>query len=322
MILKPIQKSLKLRSLEALVRRLSRAHPKFSAVESQLSRAYSGYLGEKSIDYYLEMLPDQDIIILHDLRLPYQNYSFQIDILLLTLAWFFILEAKNNGGEIVVDPLNHQLIQTLNGTQKVYPDPLLQIQLQQYQLIKWFKNRSLDIPPIESAVVMTNHHAKLNILQGNLEYYKKIIRSNFLLSKINETNNIHQNKKFTHDEILAIAKLLINAHTPLKPNVLDDFQIQPTEILTGVICPKCATFSMKWKRGIWRCQHCDFTSPVAHIDALKDHALLLGDEITNQQFREFLHIDSPDTAQKMLSMMGFPHHGSNRGRKYVLKFDD
>ncbi|CAG9623174.1 hypothetical protein BACCIP111883_03970 [Sutcliffiella rhizosphaerae] len=37
------------------------------------------YKGEESIDYYLELLPEttEEVLIFHDIRLPFKNYYFK-----------------------------------------------------------------------------------------------------------------------------------------------------------------------------------------------------------------------------------------------------
>ena len=49
--------------------------------------------------------------------------------------------------------------------------------------------------------------------------------------------------------------------------------------------------------------------------------LLFSDCITNQQFREFVGIESMQVASKILSRLGFEKIGDKRGRFYIIPED-
>ncbi|WP_243292865.1 hypothetical protein [Bacillus sp. FJAT-47783] len=56
MIKKERTKPIKLKKLEALIRRLSSTHPKRPLVQKELAKHLAGYRGEQSIDYHLSHL--------------------------------------------------------------------------------------------------------------------------------------------------------------------------------------------------------------------------------------------------------------------------
>ncbi len=63
---------LKIRQIEALLRRLPPHHPKIPLIEKDLIKRRAGYRGEKSVDYHLSFLPDE-YLIFHGLRLVHQH---------------------------------------------------------------------------------------------------------------------------------------------------------------------------------------------------------------------------------------------------------
>ncbi|MGM0874073.1 MAG: hypothetical protein ACQEWV_04595 [Bacillota bacterium] len=67
MIIKEKELPIKIKKLEALLRRLPKGHSKCSYVEEEFAKRMAGYKGEKSLEYYLSFL-DEDFHIFHDLR--------------------------------------------------------------------------------------------------------------------------------------------------------------------------------------------------------------------------------------------------------------
>lgn len=58
-----------IRKLQALSRRLVKTHPSYQKIADQVSRHMAGYHGEKSLDFYLDYLPEDQYKIMTGLRL-------------------------------------------------------------------------------------------------------------------------------------------------------------------------------------------------------------------------------------------------------------
>ncbi|UOY91043.1 hypothetical protein MUG87_10710 [Ectobacillus sp. JY-23] len=101
-------------------------------------------------------------------------------------------------------------------------------------------------------------------------------------------------------------------------DVLKQFSIHSSELITGVQCPHCGKFAMRRVYGTWRCDKCHEKSKEGHTLALVDYGLLIKPCITNQQLREFLHIASPDVTKKLLTAMKLSYVGETKGRVYDL----
>ena len=87
----------------------------------------------RQADYHIAQIPLKDHVIFQDLRLPLLKESFfQIDILLLSPQYFIVLEAKNIAGNIYID--QNQLLRTLDEKVDCYPNPIQQVENQQYNL--------------------------------------------------------------------------------------------------------------------------------------------------------------------------------------------
>lgn len=84
---------IKILMLEALNRRSSIYHPEKINIKEELSKSYTGFRGEQSIDYHLEFINKKTHYVFQDMRLPgIEDTHFQIDNLLLTQSYCVILE--------------------------------------------------------------------------------------------------------------------------------------------------------------------------------------------------------------------------------------
>jgi len=111
---------IKLQKLEILLRRISFLHPKMPKIKEDYLKVKAGYMGEKSLDYYLSFLPEEQYYIFHYLRLPYQNHHFQIDTLILSPYFIPIFEVKNISGTITFDYNFNQLIRAKEGLEQAF----------------------------------------------------------------------------------------------------------------------------------------------------------------------------------------------------------
>jgi ribosomal protein L37AE/L43A len=153
---------------------------------------------------------------------------------------------------------------------------------------------------------------------NNKEALKRVTLSNNLLNKVKELEGAFKLDKSTPKELKKIANLLLKQHTPQITDILKQFQINKSDILTGVHCPQCYFISMKRISGAWYCPKCRISSKDAHLFSLNDFALLIDTSITNKKIREFLHLSSRSTASKLLTAMDLEQFGNKRGRVYHL----
>ncbi|MBO9130041.1 nuclease-related domain-containing protein [Bacillus sp. 165] len=317
MIKKERKKPLKIRKLEALMRRLPPFHPKRPIIEEELAKSMAGYRGEQSLDYHLDFLPPKRYFIFHDLRLLNPPHFFQLDTLILSPCFLLIIEVKNITGTLYFDSTFHQLTRTMNGKEEGFPSPLLQVKRQLSQLNEWLQTNKFPAVPIETLVVISSPST---IIKAS-HHLPTVIHRDSLVSKIESFEKKHKEQKLSEQELRRLSARLLKRHTPISSNILQRFRIDEIELLKGVHCPECRLIPMQRKGHSWLCSSCNYSSKDAHIETLQDYALLISPTITNQQLRGFLQLPSRHIATKILMSMGLKHVGITKGRVYQLFID-
>ncbi|MCU1806624.1 NERD domain-containing protein [Cytobacillus firmus] len=322
MILKERKIPLLIRKTEALLRRLPSHHPKITLINEEMNKRLAGYKGETSLDFQLDFLDSKEYFILHDLRLPDNDRFFQIDTLILTKKFALILEVKNITGILHFDTVYNQLIRFKNGKEQVFPCPLIQVNRQASQLRRWFKaNVSNEELPAYSFVVISNPHTGIKVIPHHIDLSRKVIHRNTLPIKIEQIESSIK-KEISEKLLKKIIRLLKKQSTEQESSILSRFQINQSEILTGVFCPACSFLPLERVSRTWCCPKCKITSKAAHMKALHDYSLLLGPAITNKELRNFLHVSSSHAATRILKSLNLPQTGAQKNRTYTLMFPD
>ncbi|UZJ79511.1 MULTISPECIES: nuclease-related domain-containing protein [unclassified Fictibacillus] len=317
MIVKELKVPLIIRKLEALLRRLPSNHPQRSEIERQLARRKAGYRGEQSVEYSLSYLPPNKYIILFDLRLYDSSHFFQIDTLLISPHFLLILEVKNFSGTLQFDQEFKQLIRTSMDKEEAFPDPILQVARHKTQLQTWLSSMGFRHQiPIETIVVVSSPHTLIRSSSTGVS--RKVTHLSNLIELIKDLEKRYKKDAVTETEIQYLTNLLIKNEYPHDADILNRFQISYQEILKGILCPVCLSFSMSRSRQGWKCMNCDHYDKLVHYTALEDYFLLLGSEITNRKLKEFLQLSSTSAAKRLLLSLNVPHSGSFKDRKYYL----
>ncbi|MBS4175658.1 nuclease-related domain-containing protein [Bacillus sp. FJAT-49736] len=309
---------IKLQKLEALLRRLPHSHPKIALIKEEYLKVRAGYQGEKSLDYYLSLLPDKKYYIFHQLRLPFKQQHFQIDTLVLSPYFMTILEVKNISGTITFDYNFNQLIRTKNGIEEAFQDPISQVKRHQFQL-KYLlqENKYLDIPIIPQ-VIISNPSTLIKKEGFPQKNPTNITQSTNLIFEIEKLTKMNKKEVLAKNQLTKLVKLLLKKHIPEEYDVLKQFEINKDQILRGVHCPDCSKISMLRVHGKWICQSCQFSSKTAHVESLKDYALLISAVISNIDVREFLQISSQTLATNILQSLNVLSSGKGRSTMYHL----
>ncbi|WP_064092079.1 nuclease-related domain-containing protein [Rossellomorea aquimaris] len=319
MIVKEREIPLKILKLQALLRRLPEPHPKIPIIKQDLAKHLSGYNGEKSIDYYLSFLSNEDYHIFHDIRLFDGERFFQIDTLILTSHYALILEIKNMVGTLNFDGVFNQLVQTKNGQEKAFPDPIIQINRQANQFREWLQLNKLSELPIHGLVVMSNPQTVLRTNDKSLNQI--IIRSTSLTQKISELDQLYCNPVLCEKEIKIISRKIIKRTTPLNSSILEVYKLSEKDLVKGIYCENCNHLPLTRIYGYWKCSNCTNKTKDSHLKALNDYSLLLGNMITSSQLRNFLLISSPSLATRLMKSVHANKSGVNKGTVYTLTMD-
>ncbi len=313
---------LRVHILRAMKRRVRPNHEKYEDLLMELGIKEAGIYGEQALDYYLKLLPETDTthFIFHDLRLPYRDTHFQIDTLIIFSNFCLLLEVKYVRGTIYFDPKNNQLIQEVEDKPlKALQDPILQVSNQCYKLTSWLKHKNLPIVPCEKLVVLTNPKVIVKVLSSPSIVEKHVIKSPALSEKVIPLHKKNPTQFFDKKTLNRICRLLIKDHTPLRSSPIEQYKVITSDILTGVLCPNCPHHVvMKRIHGKWRCPNCLLLSHDAHIEALRDYALLISSEITMEELRRFLRIDNNYIIRRLLKNMKITGTGNTKSRTYNL----
>jgi hypothetical protein len=321
MLLKERQISIKIRKLEALLRRLPKGHKYYPEIESELGKSIAGYRGEQSMDYYFSYLMGKEYYILHDLRIFDQQHYFQIDTLLICPYFILIVEVKNFAGSLFFDHSFKQLIRTHNGKEEAFQSPLIQAKSHQGKLMNWLKVNKLPNVPVDYLVVISNPHTIIRTSPNYKEALQKVTTSPNFLNMMGTIESKFKTEKIGAKEIKKITKMLLSKHTEGNPDILKQFRINKEELITGIHCPSCFSIPMVRKEAKWFCSNCKIYSPNAYISSLEDYFLLVDVTITNQQLRNFLHISSRNISTKLLIALNLPYSGKGKARKYTLSLE-
>jgi ribosomal protein L37AE/L43A len=318
MILKTRELPLNILVLEAIERRLENGHPKMPRIKELLAKYRKGHRGEHSIDYPLSIIPEEEYLILHNIRLQFQKFHFQIDTLLICSRFILLLEVKNFGGTIFFDRKFNQLIQTYHGNVNSYTCPIIQVSNQERLLRHWCGQHNFNEIPIISLVVISDPSSMIKIDPADRTTFQKVIHSHYLPTKIEQQKTITNKTVYSLKEMKKLARTLIKHHKLNTTHILRLLDIDPSEIKTGVQCPYCSNIPMVRNNALWHCDECRHRAKDAHIPALKDFFLIFNETITNEEAREFLHCSSPDTIKRILCSLQLPTSGKTKSRKYSL----
>jgi hypothetical protein len=318
MLIKSRTKSIKIKKLEVLQRRLIYHHPKTAAIEDELGSRLAGHYGEQSTDYFLKPIEENGFYIFNDLRLPSLGTYFQIDTLLISSRYLLILEVKNISGTLNFDHLNQVIRIRDDGMEESFSNPIFQVKRQHAHLIDWLSQNHIPPIPVHFLVVMSNPKTIIKAPPANKEVRHIITHSPYLQERVKEFQNRHTAEKLTKRELTKLSKLLVRAHTPENPDLLSRFQIAEKDIIKGVYCTTCLFLPVNRKKGSWHCPKCLTKSNDLHLYSLMDYTLLYGTAITNKQCCDFLRLPSRHVAKRLLSEMNLPQTGVKKGTIYTL----
>ncbi|MGP4108579.1 NERD domain-containing protein [Virgibacillus sp. L01] len=280
----------------------------------------SGYRGEQSLDFLLSFLPEQEFLIFHYIRIPDKQGHFQIDILLLSLKFFLIIEVKNIYDNMHFDGMG-QAIRYKNNEIEVFTNPLDQVNLQHRRLLEWLRKHDFPPIPIEKIVVYSQDDTFLKNIINDPIISEIVMHKEKVLPKIEKLTDTHTTYCFDEDQLIELSYRLLEEHESEKFEGMKRNNISAEDLLKGVFCSDCGTVPMKSKAGKWRCISCGAVSRTAHRQELADYALLIKEYINNREAREFLQIGSGSITRKLLQKEDFEKVGKGSGMRYKINVE-
>lgn len=201
---------------------------KLETIQRDINFIKKGLYGEKQVAFELKnsFLP---LTIFHDLRLEYENYSAQIDFLLLTDRFIGILETKKLSGDIKINS-SGEFIRKYKGSSTGMYSPLSQNK-RHSNILKYIiskKFASLSLPPIESIVVLANDNTIIDMNDAPESCKEYIIKRDSLADKLSRLYNSHQSC-ISSDDIDNLSKTLMEIHTPIVFNHIKKYGLDEND---------------------------------------------------------------------------------------------
>ncbi|WP_235753976.1 nuclease-related domain-containing protein [Psychrobacillus sp. INOP01] len=301
--------------LQLLDRRLPEMHELKELIRSKMHLAMAGIHGEFRVDevFHKYSFPFE-YVVLHDVSL--ESYGkFQIDTVFLTQHFAVVLESKNIGGKLSFKENPYQLErENEEGKVDVFESPEIQIERNIYLLDEWMKQRSVTIP-IYGVIVLTNF--KVRVIEPPTKYNAILhqtipvyLRKIPLEKQCMSSNDMH-----------ALSKEIVTSHKPYFPYPMcSRWGIHPNDLHTGVCCEKCGVFGIEKKKNGWNCKRCGHVDRLAHEKAIREWFVLIGKTIKNRQCKKFLHLDTSQSACRILNSMNLVKSGNGKNTIYTWKW--
>ncbi|MGN4126796.1 nuclease-related domain-containing protein [Lysinibacillus sphaericus] len=305
MLLKQRAKSSKQLMLEMIERRLSKSHAKYTYFHEQLNRTQAGFAGEQRVDQqWLDMHIKHKHFILHDVELINdRGFSHQMDTLFICQYFICIIEIKNIVGQVEYMEDNHQFIRiTANGRVDGFKNPFDQVKRHARFLRQLFHDINVNIP-IVYMIVTSNLLAK------------PIIHVSGLAEKIEQLFQRYQQICMDEKSLQQCAHYVLAMHRPTQwvPDVEMD------DVRKGVLCSQCNfQHVMHYHLGKWHCEACGWNDRDSMLAALHDYRLVVGNTVSNGEFRDFFGIPSDKVAYYLLKHLKFEVIGANKNRRYII----
>lgn len=316
MIIKQRKKNKEIAGLIALERRLVRENVNRQRIREKLYNLEAGYGGECQYDKYLtEFKPRYPHAILHDVTLKHDNIFFQMDSLLITPSFIVVSEVKNIAEKIIVKSNPLQFIKEYDSGQRMpLRSPITEVERKIYFLENWLLERNVKIP-IKGLVAFAYNNEMQIEEKPNME-----IMFTYDVPGHLRTLPIEQEILGSH-EIRSLANEIDKSHKNFNPFPMTKrFDIDPVEIVPGVICKKCGKFNVKWINRRWQC-HSWHVGKDEHMAAIEDWFMLIKKTMTNREFRYFAQLECRHVAKHLLGNAPTKLIGRGQNAHYELLID-
>ncbi|WP_332648669.1 nuclease-related domain-containing protein [Lysinibacillus sp. 54212] len=307
----------KLVQLHALLRRLDSSDPDFAYYKDLSTRLKVGLAGEQRVDREWIEMPSREK---HCLFLNYEflndfGIPHQIDTLLLTSHFLLIIEIKNISGRLDFEDDKHQLIRSRqDGSVEGFTNPIDQV-LRHVHYIKKLLDLWKVSLPVQYAIVISNPSTIIGRIPSGIP----IFHASGLRSYLGRLFAKHSTAVLSHEKVDQLAEVFLARLERIPPSPTT---VSKERLRKGVLCEVCHyQETMLYKYGTWCCPSCGVRNKKAVLQALDDYRLLIGERITNQEFRAFFGIESMAIASKLLARLPLKSGGEKRGRYYIIPED-
>ena len=280
----------------------------FPQLEEDLLKIEAGYSGEQYVDLrWQDMNLQIKHALFHDYSIQLGDFSYQMDTVFVCQHFILIIEIKNIVGEIHVDNEKHQFIRIKpDGTTEGFRNPVDQVKRHVRVLRQLIENPI----PIEYAVVFSNSKAIIGKIPRNEPIFHVSGLETYVRRLILKYS-VHLNDT----EFDRVLNRLKKYYSP----PMFQFQIDKNKMIKGVLCSQCNyKRKMYFQHGKFECTNCRYRSNLPLREALFDYYILVGEWMTNKEFRDFVGIESSDAAKRLLQSLNVTCEGTNKGRRYKI----
>jgi len=301
---------------EAVLRRLDTSDENYAYFYDLHKRMQAGFDGEKRVDREWTEITN---LGKHYLLFNYEFFnefgsSHQIDTLLITTKLLLIIDIKNISGIVDYEEDKQQFTRTQQNSTVIesFTNPKAQVLRHGEYFDRLFGKLKIALP-IKHAVVFSNPSTIIGNVPKDIPFFHAS-GLRFFVSKLQSDYQT----SLTENQINKLAKLFLSNLRRVEAKTT----IEKRKFKRGVLCELCEFESqMVYQNGNWICPKCGVKSKTAFLQSLDDYRILIGNKITNREFREFFGIESFDVASKILSRSNLVPVGKNRGRHYIIPED-
>src|SRR5690625_4443396 len=267
MIIKKRTKPFALQLLDALTSRVSSNHPRLQEMKKDVAIRNKGYIGEQQVDYHLERL-DRQAIILQDVCLPVHSRRFQIDTLIITNYAIYCIESKNFDGKVIFNTILRQFTRVDGENETGFRDPISQVENHKILLISWLHEHGFRHVPVQSFIAVSDPRTIIKVVGDEQVIAKVVAHAEHIPTMILENDKKFKAKGRAQLPASQMGQTILNACQPHSIDILRRYAIQKNDILPGVHCPACNSLGMRRYKRRWHCTRCGNTSKKAHLSAI------------------------------------------------------
>ncbi|MGM9948879.1 MAG: nuclease-related domain-containing protein [Lysinibacillus sp.] len=274
----------------------------FPEMEQDLQKMLAGQAGEQQVRWHWrDMHLAMEHVLFHDFTIQLYGFSYQMDALFVSRHFILVVEVKNIVGEISFCDSRHQFVrQREDGVVEGFRNPLDQVR-RHVRALGQLIGPSI---PIEYAVVFSNVKSVLKDVPG----HEPVFHASGLETYVNRLFSRHDLclRREEFDELVQRLKMLRHEN-------LFHLALERKRIINGVLCAACAyKQKMMYRHGKFFCTLCGHSSKTALFEALEDYYLLVGEWMTNEEFRHYTGVQSADAAKRLLQSLHVAYEGEKK----------
>jgi hypothetical protein len=298
-----------------LVNRMPSSSESKVPVSQRYHRIKTGLSGEMKIFLHLkELILPYPFLYMTDFEV--WDDLIQIDGLIITPYYIYVLEIKNISGILDFDDETEQFLrEKSDGTKDGMKNPIKQVERNVKYLARRLNEIGIKLPLIHKVVfAYPSTIIRNKPLQKNVLIFGDQLVGNIESIKVNRDSHVEQQ----FENMVGCVRGLINSES--KFPLCEKMKVPQQLIRKGVKCVDCGIYGMiKVKKG-WVCS-CGASDKYAHLAAFKSYRYIIGKEMTNQNCREFLLLHSEDVAYRLLKSLKCSTEGKTKNASYILDMD-